>query len=307
MTKEFFEGQKAEEEYDIIVAAKKKVNEPFNKSYEAAKEASEAGKLKLVSEFILEPYGGRGFELKKGQVVRYELPDGPQIIDTFYMVKDRPMLEWADTFHTSAFGPHTQWEGSHYYSNSPYCRPLVTLIRDTVDAEHMQELYGPGAAHSYVLHNGACSPAVYEAVFGTVNANACHYNLAQGILEIAGEEVARRHIHPAAFMHFQAIAFDKTPTALTYFSGRGVIKPGDFVELLAHEDLLVSISPCPLGDQHDMTAVENCTCYPVRVAIYEGEDAPLETAPDPERQSANAVDYVLAGRPGMVTGKVGTS
>ena len=296
----------AEQEYDIILEAKKTVNAPHNRSYELAKAASEAGKLKLVKEMILEPYGGKGFELKKGQVVRYELPEGPQIIDTFYMVKSRPMEEWADTFHTSAFGPHTQWEGSHFYSNSPFCRPLVTLIRDTVDSGKMQELYGPGAAHSYVLHNGACSPAVWEAVFGTVNANACHYNLAQGIMEIAGEEVARRHIHPAAFMHFQVIAFDKIPTALTYFSAKGVINPGDFVELLAHEDLLVAISPCPLGDQEDMTAIENCTCYPVRIAIYEGEDGPLETAPDPGRQSMNAVDFIKAGRPGMVHGKVGS-
>lgn len=295
----------AEQEFDIIVEAKKKVNAPNDKAYLAAKAASEAGKLKLVKEMTLEPYGGKGFELKKGQVVRYELPEGPQIIDTFYMVKSRPMEEWADTFHTSAFGPHTQWEGSHYYSNSPWCRPLVTLIRDTVDAKKMQDLYGPGAAHSYVLHNGACSPAVWESVFGTVNSNACHINLAQGIMEIAGEEVARRHIHPAAFMHFQVIAFDKIPTALTYFSAKGVINPGDFVELLAHEDLLVAISPCPLGDQEDMTAMENCTCYPVRIAIFEGEDGPLETAPDPGRKSMNAVDFVKAGWPGMVTGKVG--
>ena len=295
----------ASEEYDIIVEAKKKVNEPYNKAYEAAKAASEAGKLKLVSERILEPYNGYGFMLDKGQVVRYELTDGPQIIDTYYMVRSRPMDEWADTFHTSAFGPHTQWEGSHYYSNSPWCRPLVTLIRDTVDSENLKKAYGEAAAHSYVLHNGACSPAVYESVFGTVNANACHFNLAQGIMEIAGEEVARRHIHPAAFMHFQAIAFDKIPTALTYFSGRGVIKSGDFVELLAHEDLDVAISLCPLGDQHDMSAIENCTCYPIRLAIYEGEDGPLETAPDPHRKSMNAVDFVKAGRPNMVVGKVG--
>ena len=293
------------EEYDIIKVAKQKVNEPHNKSYEQAKAASEAGKLKLVNEIMLEPYSGKGFELKKGQVVRYELPEGPQIIDTFYMVKSRPMEEWADTFHTSSFGAHTQWEGTHYYSNSPFARPLVTLIRDTVDSDKMQELYGPGAAHSYVLHNGACSPAVWESVFGTVNANACHINLAQAIMEIAGEEVARRHIHPAAFMHFQVIAFDKIPTALTYFSAKGVINPGDFVELLAHEDLLVAISPCPLGDQEDMSAIENCTCYPVRIAIFEGEDGPLETAPDPQRKSMNVVDFVKAGRPGMVTGKVG--
>ena len=294
------------EEYDLILDVKKRVNVPYKKYYQQAKAASEGGKLKLVKEHILQPYNGYGFKLDKGQVVRYELPEGAQIIDTMYLVRSRPMEEWADTFHTSSFGSHTQWEGDHYYSNSPYCRPLLTLIRDTVDNESMKRMYGELAAHSYVLHNGACSSGVWEAVFGTVDAYSCHVGIAQGFLDIAGEEVARRHIHPAAFMHFQAIAFDKVPTALTYFSGRDVIKAGDFVELLAHEDLFVSMSPCPLGDQHDMTALENCTCYPVRIAIYEGEDGPLETAPDPQRKTMNAVDFNLAGRPGMVTGKVGT-
>ena len=120
----------AEEEFDFILDVKKRVNVPYKKYYEQAKAASEAGKLKLVSEHILQPFNGYGFELKKGQVVRYELPEGHKIIDTFYMAKSRPMEEWADTFHTSSFGSHTQWEGDHYYSNSPYCRPLLTLIRD---------------------------------------------------------------------------------------------------------------------------------------------------------------------------------
>jgi uncharacterized protein YcgI (DUF1989 family) len=295
----------AQEEYDFILDVKKRVNVPYKKYYQQAKAASESGKLKLVNEIILEPYNGKGFELKKGQVVRYEMTSGAQIIDTFYMVKSRPMEEWADTFHTSGFGSHTQWEGDHYYSNSPFTRPLLTLIRDTVDNENLKKVYGERAAHSYVLHNGACSSGVWEAIYGTVDSYSCHVGLAQGMLEIAGEEVARRFIHPAAFMHFQAISFDKIPTALTYFSGRDVIKPGDFVELLAHEDLYVAISPCPLGDQNDMTAIENCVCYPVRIAIYEGEDGPLETAPDPERKTMNAVDFVKAGRPGMVVGKIG--
>ena len=44
------------EEYDIILDAKKRVNEPHNKSYENAKILSEAGKLKQVNKIILEPY-----------------------------------------------------------------------------------------------------------------------------------------------------------------------------------------------------------------------------------------------------------
>jgi len=71
--------------------------------------------------------------------------------------------------------------------------------------------------------------------------------------------------------------------------------------------LLVAISPCPMGDQKDLTSIEAYTSWPVRVAIYEGEDGPLETAPDPQRKTMNVVDYVKAGRPGMVTGSIGTA
>jgi len=117
----------AQDEYDLVKAAKLRVNAPNDKYYEQARAASKAGSLELVDEFILEPYSGRGFELKKGQVVRYEMIAGPQILDTFYMVKSRPSDEWADSFHSASFGSHTFTEGIHYYSNSPWCRPLPGL------------------------------------------------------------------------------------------------------------------------------------------------------------------------------------
>jgi uncharacterized protein YcgI (DUF1989 family) len=294
-----------QQEYDIIKDAYKKVNAPYQKYYEQAKAASEAGKLKLVNEIILEPYNGKGFELKKGQVVRYEIMGGPQTIDLFYMVKSRPMEEWADTFHTACFGPHVYSEGINFFSNSPFCRPLLTFIRDTVDNEKIRELYGERAGHSYVLHNGACSSAIYEETFGTVNSNSCHFNLAQGIMEIAGEEVARRFIQPAAFMNFQIVAFDKVPTALSYFPGVEVMKDGDFVEFLVHDDLYAAISPCPLGDQNDTSDLSKCVNWPFRVAIYEGADGPLETAPDPQHKTAEPFDFIVAGRPGMGKGVVG--
>jgi uncharacterized protein YcgI (DUF1989 family) len=295
----------AEQEYDLVKYAKKKINEPYDKIANKAKAASIAGKVKLVKELMIEPYNGRGFELKKGQIVRYEIIEGPQIIDCMYVVKGRPTEEWADSFHSSSIGSHTFTEGIHFYSNSPWCRPLVSFTRDTVDNEKIRELYGELAAHSYVLHNGSCSSGLWEAVYGIPNTYSCHVGIAQGFLEVAGEEVARFHIHPPSFMHYQVVAFDKVPTALTYFPGKPAIKVGDFVELLAHEDLLVSVSPCPMGDQCDTSAYENFTCYPVRVAIYESEDGPFETAPDPQRKTKNAVDFNLAGRPGMVTAKVG--
>ena len=294
-----------QEHYQIAEEKGAHVSAPYKKYYEQGKAASEGGKLKLVKEYTLEPYSGKGFELGKGQVVRYEIIAGAQILDCFYMVKSRPMEEWADTYHTSIIGAMYQSEGMHYFSNSPWIRPLLTFIRDTVDIEAMRKEFHEAAAHSYVFHSGACSSAIYEAGFGIANCNSCHVNTAEAMLEIAGEEVARRHIHPAAFMHFQPVAFAGVPVGLKYFPGRECIKVGDFVELLAHDDLLITVSACPCGDQHDMTDFRKYTCYPVRIAIYEGEDGPLETAPEPQRGTMNAVDFVLAGKPGMVTGKIG--
>ena len=85
---------------DISKETKKRMNEPYEKYYKQAKAASDAGKLKLVREEIWQPYNGYGFTLDKGQVVRYELTDGPQILDTIYLARERPTMEWADCFNT---------------------------------------------------------------------------------------------------------------------------------------------------------------------------------------------------------------
>ena len=73
MTKEFF---------DAGEEAKKKVNKRYDPYCEKAKAGSDAGKLKLVSEKICQPFQGYSFKLDKVQVIRYEVLDGPQIIDT---------------------------------------------------------------------------------------------------------------------------------------------------------------------------------------------------------------------------------
>ena len=189
-----------QDEYQILEDKGGHVNALYRKYYEQAKAASEGGKLKLVREQRLEPYSGKGFEVGKGQVIRYEMLGGPQTLDCFYMVKRRPMEEYADTFHTAQLGAMYQTEGMHYYSNSPWCRPLLTFIRDTVDIKAMRKELHEAAAHSYVLHNGACSSGIYEAGLGIANTNSCHVNTAQAMLEIAGEEVARRRSPPWAAM-----------------------------------------------------------------------------------------------------------
>ena len=295
---------------DISLETKAAMNAPYRRYYEQAKAASDSGKLKLVTEKTLQPYDGYGFTLDKGQVVRYEMTEGPQIIDTIYLARERPTEEWADNFNTTQFASMTPHEGDIYYSNTPFVRPLLTIINDTVDYEKLHAHYGEGCGHSFVWNTGRCTEGIWESVDpALVNANSCNSNMYKGMYEIAGEGIARSIRTPHVFMHFQCTDFvSKTPTAVTYWPNLrfgDIFKKGDYVELLAHQDLYGSVSLCPYGDQNRSDDFREFTSYPLRFAIYEGADAPLETAPDPQRQSMEAVDFVKKGRPGMITGKLG--
>jgi len=296
MTKEF---------YDLAGEVKKTVNKRYDEYLEKAKAASDGGKLKLVSERICQPFQGHWFELDKGQVIRYEVLDGPQILDTLYHVRSRPTEEWVDPYHTTVLGSITPMEGMHYYSNTPFTRPLLSFIKDTVDIEKIRERYGPTGAHSFIYNSGRCTSGIYELTLGVANHNSCDLNLKQVLAEVLGEENAKKFHTPASIMHFQAVAFDKTPINVTYYPNADLFKKGDYVELLAHDDLYVFMSPCPLGDQNDTSDLSKCVNWPFRVAIYEGADGPLETAPDPNHQTADPYEYNKAGRPGMGVGVVG--
>ena len=296
-----------EKRRDIAGELKKLVSDQFAGPGRKARELSDAGKLKLVTRETMQPFEGYGFNLDKGQVIRYELTTGPQIIDTVYMVRSRPIEEWACCWKTGMFGSMVFSEDTHYFSCTPWVRPLLTLIKDTIDYDKMHAQCGQLAGHNFFYPHGRCTEGVYESVFGIPNFNSCNSNLIKGIVLSAGEDVARAlKVPPSVFMHFQTIAFDKVPTNMTYYSNRGLFKKGDYVELLAHEDLFVSVSTCPSGDQHwdEAESPEDICNFPLDYAIYEGADGPLETAPDPKRKSEYALDYVLEGRPGMVVGKI---
>ena len=294
-----------EEFFDAGEEAKKKVNKRYDPYCEKARELSDGGKLKLISETTCQPFQGAWFELDKGQVIRYEVLDGPQILDTRYHVRSRPTEEWADPYHSTVMGAITPYEGMHYYSNTPFTRPVMSIIKDTVDAKKIRERHGPTGAHSFIYNSGRCTSGIYSLAYDLPNHNSCDLNLKQAMVAALGEEKAKVFHSPASIMHFQIVDFDKDPINVTYRPSEGLIEQGDYVELLAHEDVYVFISPCPLGDQNDTSDLEKCVNWPWRVAIYEGEDGPLETAPERQQETADPFEFVLAGRPGMTTGVVG--
>lgn len=193
----------------------------------------------------------------------------------------------------------------HYFSNTPYMRPLLTLITDTVDYENLKALHGPMAEHNFVYPAGRCHAAMHEQAFGVPNLNCCDFNLLQAIVEIAGEDVALQTRIPNAFMHFQPVAYDQDPMNYSMFSSKDVFRRGDHVELLVHDDLYAAVSLCPSGDQHDMSSPETLTTFPVGVKIFEGADGPLATAPDPGFRSMTQAEFIRSGCRSTPSGRIG--
>ena len=280
----------------------------YDRAYDEARAASENGELEVVEERILEPYRGHGFELKRGQVIHYELIDGPQALDIVYVVKKRPQEEWAAGYPTAMYASIQQYEGDILFSEQPFCRPLLTIIRDTVDHEVLRQRMGETACHMWNFNGGHCQHALIEDLIGTVNCNSCDMNLAEGLMEAGGEELARAlEFRMPVFCMFAQASFEEARINHAVISGKDLYKRGDFVELLAHDDLYVGISLCPQGDfQHTSTLnPEDWVSWPLKVKILEHGDKPLFTIPEPERKSMRSIDFVKAGRPGMVRGKIG--
>ena len=297
---------KGNTEFDALSKLANKVIGQYQQYYEEAHAIHKAGKLKLVSEKVLEPYRGHGFEVKKGQTVRFELIDGPQALDITFAVKSRPTKEFVSGYPTVNLQALSQHEGKHYFTNTPYFRPILTIIKDTVDHDVLRSKYGETACHSWMYPNGRCCAGYYEASFGRPNFNTCDLNLTQGLYEVAGEEVARAQYPVQSVVHFAATAFDKVPMGMTIYSGEDMFKRGDYVEHLVHDDLYVSVSLCPGGDfAYTSEGLEDLVSWPIKVKIFEGVDGPLRTAPDPEYKSMTPIDFIKAGYPDMGKGIVG--
>lgn len=234
---------------DAIAAFQEKIAGEFDEYFKEARQASDNGELHVVKEMILEPFRGHGFEVGKGQVLRYELIDGAQALDVAYLCKKRPIDEQACDYSTSILQSTQQYEGNHYWTNPPYFRPLLTMIKDSVDPKKLEEVYGEGTSHNWCLNNGRCSTQYFEKTWGIPHSNSCDLNLVQGIYEVAGEEVAaNRRYEPGVFEHFAVGNFRVLPTTLQLFSAKDLFKRGDHIELLAHDDIYVSVSMCPYGD-----------------------------------------------------------
>ncbi len=186
---------------------------------------------RLVVRLIVPREGGKAFEIKKGQIVRIIAIDGPQVCDfNAYNRRDFREAFWS--------GGTRGMEGTHLtvgntlWSNPPRIRPMFTIVADTV--KQRPSKLGL-KSHDLLFSRCNWRQCVQVGMPGHAN---CQDNLARAI---------RPKRLPASAVHDAFNIFMKTgvkPNGQTFYRDPDARK-GDYMELRAEMDCLVSLSACP--------------------------------------------------------------
>jgi uncharacterized protein YcgI (DUF1989 family) len=211
---------------------------------------------RLVEQFVIPPYNGRGVRVRKGHTVRIIQESGPQIGDVGF---------WNADNHRESFAAMRTWlvEGwiirvnTRLWSDLPWFRPMVTCTADTVVTD-------PGTEFHHHFMGVHCSPEAAEMRFGIAGLNACLLNLLQAIEPFGvKEENLRENINVHEKNRSDPMTGKRTIT-------RGDGKPGDYIEFFAEMDLIVGVSVCPFGDgTGNPTRSGRSLVHPLRVQVYD--------------------------------------
>jgi len=289
-----------DEQYDILAEKGKIFQARMGNAVEIATPKQKAGAFTLNREFETVPYEAITFEVDKGQTFRFELKDGNQILDILMLNRHNPIHEYASQYHTGTTQGPAPYEGYTFVSSPPYFRPMATIIRDAVDYGRLDDLMGAGGRHMFFFNNYRCSASTVEMATGVVNGNNCDSNCQKVLYKLGGDELALAHRHGEAFCIFQPTQWEINDGApiMKFYESEGCFRSGDYIELLAQQDLTLVVSSCPQGGQTNLKDMSQNTCWPVAVKIF---DTGLDLPDVESLKSEPTLEYVKAGRPGMYT------
>ncbi|MBV7338819.1 urea carboxylase-associated family protein [Chloroflexi bacterium TSY] len=285
----------------LLLITKEKEGAYLNRTariWEKAREKQKAGAFTQVDEFIAEPYQGYSFDVKKGQSFRFELLEGNQILDIIFVNQHNRDEHYAMYPFSAIRGP-APLEGYTFMSNSPYMRGMATIIRDTVDYNRLDAAMGSkGVRHIFAYNNARCDEAFHEVACGTKNVASCKSNILDELNRLGGEALMMPFKETqvvAIFQPNQWVITDGTPM-MKYWESHNMFRAGDYVEMIAEQDLTVVFSPCPLGGQTNLKDPTRNICWPVSVKTF---DTGLELPDIPICESMEPVEFVKQGRPNV--------
>ncbi|MCT8161255.1 urea carboxylase-associated family protein [Pseudoruegeria sp. SHC-113] len=222
--------------------------------------------LTRVEEVLVPAREARCFQVPAGHFFRIHSVEGPQVGD-LNLWNAQDLNERFYSGKTRALhGTHLS-TGDRMWSSFPHLRPLATITHDTLDWYGF-DAYG-GAVHDVI--GTRCDPYTHNLLSGRQYHHCCHSNLTRALASETGlpPAQAERLVHDVLNV-FMCTGF--TRDTGQYFMKQSPVRPGDYLEFFAEQDLLGALSACPGGDCGDQHSSDAAACFSLNVEIL----APLE-------------------------------
>lgn len=209
-----------------------------------------------VEQFEIPSPTGRAFRVKRGQIARFLISHGPQIIDLdVFNAEDPRERLWANqTLNREGFWLTLY---SRLWSNMPRFRPLTTIVEDTVTTDQSK-----GPARHHHIFGGHCNPHYWYLVTGKYGLPSCYENLCTSIAAFG---------LPPEAVHDNLNLYQKTlllPDG-TSMTVRGDARVGDYVDFFAEMDLLFAASLCPRGSGATEPTDPVQERHPITVQVFD--------------------------------------
>jgi uncharacterized protein YcgI (DUF1989 family) len=197
----------------------------------------------VVFEHVMEPGTGKAMPVLRGQVLRIEQIGKGQCADfnAFNLHDYKEHFHTGRTRHLHGLFPS---EGDHLWSAPPRERPMLTIIRDPVGTNDIQY--------------PRCTGFLYEYQYGFEKHTNCHDILAEAIREYG---LTPDDVHDSFNFWMHTRVDDKQ----RLYIKRMLARPGDYVELIAHFDVLAVPNVCGA----DIFSTSNFELKPLKVQVLE--------------------------------------
>lgn len=215
-------------------------------------------------EVMVPPREARCFEVPKGHFFRICCVEGPQVGDLNLWCSSDLQERFYSGKTRQLHATHLT-KGDRLWSCFPFLRPMATITHDTLAWYGFDE---DGASVHDVIGT-RCDPYSNHLLKGEDYDHCCHSNLIRALAE-HGVSEAEKHVHDVLNV-FMCTGFTKDTHQ--YFMKASPVRPGDYLEFFAEVDLLGALSACPGGDTSCGHSDDTAKCYPLRVEVYEPNEA----------------------------------
>jgi uncharacterized protein YcgI (DUF1989 family) len=220
----------------------------------------------------MEPGTGKALPVLRGQILRIEQVGNGQCADfnAFNLHDYKEYFHTGRTRHLHGLFPA---EGDMLWSAPPRERPMFTIVRDTVGTNDIQY--------------PRCTGFLYEYQYGFEQHTNCHDILAESIREFG---LTPDDVHDS-FNFWMHTGVDSQGRL---YIKRMLAKPGDYVELIAHFDILAVPNVCGA----DIFSTSNFELKPLKVQVLEATPEERDRWLQPEerqyRNQRTPADFKLS-------------